>query len=61
MLTRKRLRAVLFDWDGTLLNSFQADANAYAECRALAIRWAPERLSSITPTGITSIGPCDAG
>lgn len=46
MLTRKPLRAVLFDWDGTLLNSFRADANAYARMfRSLGIRWAPESLA----------------
>ena len=45
MLTRKPLRAVLFDWDGTLLDSFHADANAYAGMfRSLGMRWAPESL-----------------
>jgi HAD superfamily hydrolase (TIGR01509 family) len=45
MLTQKPLRAVLFDWDGTLLNSFHADANAYAGMfRSLGIHWAPESL-----------------
>lgn len=45
MLTRKPLRAVLFDWDGTLLNSFRADANAYTEMfRSLGVTWAPESL-----------------
>jgi HAD superfamily hydrolase (TIGR01509 family) len=46
MLTRKPLRAVLFDWDGTLLNSFKADANAYSQMfRALGISWDPATLS----------------
>jgi len=45
MLTRKPLRAVLFDWDGTLLDSFRADANAYAGMfRSLGMRWTPESL-----------------
>src|SRR5260370_36918267 len=40
MLTQKALRAVLFDWDGTLLDSFQADANAYVQMfRALGVSW----------------------
>ena len=46
MLTHKPLRAVLFDWDGTLLNSFQADANAYKQMfRALGVSWDSTRLS----------------
>jgi len=46
MLTRKPLRAVLFDWDGTLLNSFQADTNAYLQMfRALGIAWNSARLA----------------
>ena len=46
MLTQKPLRAVLFDWDGTLLNSFQADANAYLQMfRALGIAWNSKRLA----------------
>jgi len=40
------LRAVLFDWDGTLVDSFQADANAYVEMfRALKIDWDLKRLA----------------
>lgn len=40
MLTRKPLRAVLFDWDGTLLDSFEADTNAYVKMfRALGVSW----------------------
>ena len=35
-----RARFVLFDWDGTLLNSYAADARAYvAMFRALQIEW----------------------
>ena len=45
MLTQKPLRAVLFDWDGTLLNSFRADASAYARMfQALGICWEPGSL-----------------
>ncbi len=34
------LRGVLFDWDGTLLNSYQADSQAYlAMFQALGIDW----------------------
>jgi pyrophosphatase PpaX len=33
-------RVILFDWDGTLLNSFAADARAYLEMfRAMEIEW----------------------
>jgi HAD superfamily hydrolase (TIGR01509 family) len=36
---------VLFDWDGTLLNSFEADANAYAYMfETLGISWSIEEL-----------------
>ena len=46
MLTRKPLRAVLFDWDGTLLDSFQADANAYIQMfRALGVSWNSTKLT----------------
>lgn len=38
-------RAVLFDWDGTLLNSFGADSRAYlATFRSLNIKWEIEDL-----------------
>lgn len=46
MLTNKQLRAVLFDWDGTLLNSFKADTNAYLQMfRALGVPRNPKRLA----------------
>ncbi len=38
-------RAVLFDWDGTLLNSYAADTRAYlAMFRALGIEWSEREL-----------------
>lgn len=46
MLNRAPLRAVLFDWDGTLLNSYQADARAYvAMFHALGIPWTLAELA----------------
>jgi phosphoglycolate phosphatase len=46
MLTNKPLRAVLFDWDGTLLDSFKADTNAYLQMfQALGVPWNPKRLA----------------
>lgn len=40
-------RCVLFDWDGTLLNSFAADTRAYLTMfRTLEIEWGPEQLKS---------------
>jgi HAD superfamily hydrolase (TIGR01549 family) len=49
-LVKKRLqlpaRAVLFDWDGTLLNSFAGQTRAYlAMFRALGIVWNPSDLA----------------
>lgn len=39
-------RAVLFDWDGTLLNSYDSDARAYLSMfRALGIPWTVEDLN----------------
>jgi HAD superfamily hydrolase (TIGR01549 family) len=41
----ENVRAVLFDWDGTLLNSYQADQQAYlAMFRTLGIPWGVEDL-----------------
>jgi phosphoglycolate phosphatase len=46
MLTRVPLQAVLFDWDGTLLNSYLADGRAYLRMfEALGIPWS---LSDLT-------------
>jgi phosphoglycolate phosphatase len=46
MLNRAPLRAVLFDWDGTLLDSYQADARAYlAMFQALGISWGLSELA----------------
>ena len=40
MFTRIPLRAVIFDWDGTLLDSYRADARAYLRMfEALGIPW----------------------
>jgi HAD superfamily hydrolase (TIGR01509 family) len=40
------LRAVLFDWDGTLLNSYQADLRAYLSMfNALGIKWTERDLA----------------
>lgn len=40
MVTRVPLRAVIFDWDGTLLDSYSADTNAYLQMfRAMGIPW----------------------
>lgn len=39
------IRAVLFDWDGTLLDSYHADAHAYMKMfRALGIGWGMKEL-----------------
>lgn len=43
--TKSSLEYVLFDWDGTLLNSFEADANAYMYMfSALGMSWSMEEL-----------------
>jgi len=48
MMTAKRKRSiegVLFDWDGTLINSYRADASAYlAMFKELEISWGIEEL-----------------
>jgi len=42
---RTSIEFVLFDWDGTLLNSFEADANAYMHLfGALGMRWSIAEL-----------------
>jgi pyrophosphatase PpaX len=41
-----KLRAVLFDWDGTLVDSYEADSAAYlAMFRAMKIPWGLEELA----------------
>ena len=41
-----RVRGELFDWDGTLLNSYRADSRAYLSMfRALGIRWTERDLA----------------
>jgi HAD superfamily hydrolase (TIGR01509 family) len=41
------LAAVLFDWDGTLLDSYQADSEAYlAMFRELGLSWGTEELAT---------------
>jgi HAD superfamily hydrolase (TIGR01549 family) len=43
---KKKIRAVLFDWDGTLLNSYEADASAYqAMFEEMGIAWTLEDLA----------------
>jgi HAD superfamily hydrolase (TIGR01509 family) len=45
--SNEKLEGVLFDWDGTLLNSFQADSQAYlAMFRALGCGWGLEELAA---------------
>jgi phosphoglycolate phosphatase len=46
MLNRAPLRAVLFDWDGTLLDSYHSDARAYvAMFQELGIPWSLTELA----------------
>jgi len=43
---KREIRAVLFDWDGTLLNSYEADAGAYQAMFAeMGIPWTVEDLA----------------
>ena len=47
MAARQRLsvKGVLFDWDGTLLDSYHADTSAYlAMFKEMGISWGPEEL-----------------
>ena len=45
-VTQQPIRGVLFDWDGTLLNSYRADSSAYlAMFRAMGISWGLEELA----------------
>jgi len=41
-----QIRGVLFDWDGTLLNSYRADSDAYlAMFREMGIPWTLDDLA----------------
>src|ERR1700731_3145857 len=43
---KKRLDGVLFDWDGTLIDSYAADSSAYlAMFREMGIPWGLEELA----------------
>jgi HAD superfamily hydrolase (TIGR01509 family) len=45
MTLRPALHGVLFDWDGTLLDSYHADSQAYlAMFRAMGVNWGLEEL-----------------
>ena len=45
VMGNSRIRGVLFDWDGTLLNSYQADTAAYlAMFRTMGIPWGVAEL-----------------
>jgi HAD superfamily hydrolase (TIGR01509 family) len=45
-LKNKTLQGVLFDWDGTLINSYAADSSAYlAMFREMGIPWGLEELA----------------
>ena len=47
MDSEPQLAGVLFDWDGTLLNSYRADSQAYlAMFRELGCRWGLEELAT---------------
>jgi pyrophosphatase PpaX len=46
-LVQYSTRAVLFDWDGTLLNSYAADVRAYLSMfRALDIKWTEREVAA---------------
>jgi beta-phosphoglucomutase-like phosphatase (HAD superfamily) len=45
--SKRRIEGVLFDWDGTLLNSYEADSCAYlAMFREMNIPWGLEELAA---------------
>jgi len=44
--TKNEIQGVLFDWDGTLLDSFHADSSAYvAMFREMGIAWGLDQLA----------------
>ena len=44
---KNEIRAVLFDWDGTLLDSYHADSQAYlALVRKMGIDWGIAELTA---------------
>jgi HAD superfamily hydrolase (TIGR01549 family) len=44
--TKNEIKGVLFDWDGTLLDSFQADSSAYlAMFQEMGVTWGFEELA----------------
>lgn len=46
MLPKRRIAGVLFDWDGTLIDSYEADAAAYlAMFREMGIPWGVKELT----------------
>jgi HAD superfamily hydrolase (TIGR01549 family) len=46
MRAKNGIQGVLFDWDGTLLNSYRADSSAYlAMFRAMGIPWGLDELA----------------
>jgi pyrophosphatase PpaX len=47
MKEKTQLAGVLFDWDGTLLDSYQADSRAYLEMfRGVGLTWGLEELAA---------------
>jgi HAD superfamily hydrolase (TIGR01549 family) len=45
--TKDEIKAVLFDWDGTLLDSFQADSSAYlAMFQEMGVAWGLDELAA---------------
>ena len=47
MAEKTQLAGVLFDWDGTLLDSYHADSQAYLEMfRGVGLRWGLEELAA---------------
>ena len=45
--TKNEIKAVLFDWDGTLLDSFQADSSAYLSMfQEMGVAWGLDELAA---------------